>query len=503
MKTKESLTDKFKTLVAGATLMAGIAMGTGCGGAEQINKVPSEDVVNDNDEINNNETNDQDGKPINNNDSDDVIDDNDPINHNDSDDIIDDNDPINHNDSDDVIDDNDPINHNDSDDVMDDSDTNDNDSNENNDNDNNPSESDISNGCWGTDKAATKTYLETLTQDEIDDKKRRWHDENKEACPYNYIQQPEQYDAEGNMYIVDKCEGTLDEPMWQENAAPKIIFDYYGVPPPEAHRIVSMTVNYSANGGQSNIKIRVPRLIMDVNFVSQSCLSQGDTNTSIIEMTPNATDLSAGCCIDGEDKAPPIETKGTKQAKYLPTEFASLCKSMPNYEMDRYNDACSTTINEFVWVENVVNKLLPKNSAGYWPAYSHTIKSITRDLNTGVFYMDMTIVNGHNEQMNLHITLNNAKSCIDQCHGKEGCTSHIEPTRQDASKGCIINGKEVKGDGSAQNFKMQPHNLKQKTAPRFIKPAPAVAKQHYAKNVRPNRQKWLAQNVRNFGRNGR
>ena len=366
-----------------------------------------------------------------------------PINNNDSDNVIDDNDPINHNDSDDIIDDSDPINHNDSDDVMDDSDVNDNDPIENNDNDDNPSENDDSNGLLVGEGLATKTDLETLTQDEIDNIKSRAHNRAKQACPYNYIQQPEQYDEDGTMYIVDKCEGDLSEPMWLENAAPKVLFDTYGVPSPKYHRIVSMTVDYSNIGSQSNMKIRVPRLIMDVNFVSQSCLSQGDTNTSIIEMTPNATDLSAGCRIDGEDKVPPIETKGTKQAKYLPVEFESLCMSMPNYEMDIYNDVCSTTINEFVWVENVVNKLLPKNSAGYWPAYSHTIKSITRDLNTGVFYMDVTLVNGHNEQMNLHITLNNAKSCIDQCHGKEGCTSHIEPTRQDASKGCIINGEEI------------------------------------------------------------
>ena len=497
MKTKESLTDKFKTLVAGATLMAGIAMGTGCGGAEQINKVPSEDVVNDNDEINNNETNDQDGKPINNNDSDDVIDDKDPINHNDSDDIIDDNDPINHNDSDDVIDDNDPINHNDSDDVIDD-------------NDNNPSENDDSdntndsNRFFASECAEKKKYLENLTPDQIEAKKDEWHEEPKNSCPYNYIRQPEIYDEKTDcMYIVDRCEGNLEEPMWLENAAPKIIFDLYGVPPPIRYGIVSTTFNYSANGSQSNIKIRVPMLIMDVNFVSQNCLSQGDENTSIIEMTPNATDLSAGCRIDGEDRAPPIETKSAKQTRTPLPEYTSLCKSMPNYQIDKYNNACSTTINEFVWLENVASKLLLPQTSEFWHNYAVAIKSITRDLDTGVFYMTMQIGSDPTYAMTVNITLNNAKSCIDQCHGKEGCTSHIEPTSQDASKGCFINGVEVNGEESAQRLPMKQHNLKYKTAPRFIKPAPAVAKQNYAKNLRPNRQKWLAQNVRNFGRNGR
>lgn len=502
MTTKETITDKLKTLAAGATLMAGLALGTGCDNAQQITKVPSEDVVNDDDE-----------KPVDNNDTDDVISNNDkdnqPIDNNDKDDVIGDNDtdnqPIDNNDKDDVIGDEDkqPIENDDKDD-KDDSDVNDNDPIENNDNNNNPSESDDSDNTndsyvlWSEEGYSTKN----LTQDQIDNMKNILHGNAEKACPYNYTQQPEQYDQDGNMYIIDKCEGNIGGPMWLENAAPKIIFDRYGVPPPKTHKIVSTTFNYSANGGQSNMKIRVTGLILDVNFVSVGCLSQGNENTSVIEMTPNATDLSAGCKIDGENKAPQIETKGAKQTKELPSEFILLCASMPNYQLDEYNNACSTTVNEFVWLENVVDKLIPKKSNGFWPVYSHAIKSVTRDLNTGLYYMDVTFFDGH-EQMNLHITLNNAKSCMDQCHGKEGCTSHIEPTRQDASKGCFINGVEVNGEESAQRLKKEQHNLKHKTAPRFIKPAPAVAKQYYAKKIRPNRQKWLAQNVRNFGRNGR
>ncbi|MBP5592304.1 hypothetical protein J6Y50_10690, partial [bacterium] len=63
------------------------------------------------------------------------------------------------------------------------------------------------------------------------------------------------------------------------------------------------------------------------------------------------------------------------------------------------------------------------------------------------FYMTMQIGEGSetSEPMYVYITLKNAKSCIDQCHGKEGCTSHIEPS-QNASRGCIINGEEIKGE---------------------------------------------------------
>lgn len=386
------------------------------------------------------------GKPVDNNDTDSTIENNDgneqPIDNNDSDDVIDDNDT-----------DDQPIDNDDTDDVIDDSDTNDNDSNENNDNDDNPSENDDSdntndsNVFFEEDMVAEKWQLENLTQAQIEDKKRERHDELKQQCPYNHIQQPEQYDEYGNMYIVDKCEGNLSEPMWLENAAPKILYDRYGVPPQESQRIVSMTVDYSNTGSQSNMKIRVPGLVLDVNFVSASCLSQVAEGVSIIEMTPSATKLTAGCRVDGENEALPIEAKSTKQTRTPLPKYSELCRSMPNYELDKSDNACYTTIEDFVWLENVTRKLLTRKSDGYWYGYPFSINSIKRDLDTNTFYMTMQIgeKSGSNNHMYVYVTLNNAKSCIDQCHGKEGCTSHIEPT-QDASKGCFINGVEVNGE---------------------------------------------------------
>jgi len=394
---------------------------------DKENNVCIEDPDNPSDE-----NNDKDKQPINNDDSDDVIggDDKDdqPINNDDSDDVIGDDDK-----------DNQPVDNNDSD-------VNDNDPIENNDDDDNPSENDDSdntndsNGFW----AGEGISLENLTQTQTDDLKRSRHEQAKELCPYNYIQQPAQYD-DGKMYIVDKCEGDLSKPMWLENAAPKILFDTYGFPPPNReHRIVSMTVDYSNNGSQSNMKIRVPGLLLDVNFVSTSCLSQGNKNTSIVEMTPSATDLSDGCMVNGENETLAIETKNTKQTRSLPAKYMTLCESMPNYQLDDDYNTCYTTIEEFVWLESVTHKLLPKKNNGFWYDFPVAVTSIKRDSNTNMFYMTMQVGNGSNSEdpMTVYVTLKNAKSCIDQCHGKEGCTSHIEPS-QNASKGCIINGVSV------------------------------------------------------------
>ena len=335
----------------------------------------------------------------------------------------------------------------------DDSDANDNDPNENNDNDNNPSENNDSdytsdlNSFFDSEMIASKSTLENLTQAQIDDRKRTWHEKAKKRCPYNYIQQPELYDEQGNMYIVDKCEGNIEEPMWLEHIAPKILLDSYGDIPPKQQRVVSMTVDYSNKGSSSNIKIRIFYLMLDVNFVSQNCLSQVNEGTSFIEIWPNsyADYHSESCYIDGEKKTLPIETKTTKQPRSSSNEYESLCKSMPNYQYDENDNACYTTIEEFVWLESVPHKLLPKTKNGLLPAHLFGITYIKRDLDTNMFYMTMQIGQGSTDDMRVYVTLENAKSCIEQCQGKEGCISHIEPS-QNASRGCFINGKEVKGE---------------------------------------------------------
>ena len=302
-----------------------------------------------------------------------------------------------------------------------------------------------SNIFFSSDCVAKIENLENLTQEQLEAKKDKWHEGLQNACPYNYIRQPEIYDeTTGCVYVVDKCEGNLEGPMWIENVAPKVIFDLLGAPPPYYHGITSMTFNYSSNGSQSNMKIRVPNLIMDVNFVSQSCLSQVDENTSVINMALSVYP-DRGCYIDGENQTPPIETKSAKQTRSMSEKYRSLCKSMPNYKLDEYHNACYVTIDDFVWLENVVNKYIVKLFKS-WRNDDTAVKSIKRDLDTGVFSMEIQVGYYTDLGVKMYITLNNAKSCIDQCHGKEGCTSHIEPIGQDPSKGCFINGTEVNGE---------------------------------------------------------
>ncbi|MBO7128053.1 hypothetical protein J6W78_11005 [bacterium] len=369
-----------------------------------------------------------------------------PVEDNDKDNQPNDNDKDDKDDSD-VIDDNNKED-------KDDSDSNDSDTTENNDNDDNPSENDDSdnidnienpNVFFYAEMVATKEQLENTSQDQINHQIQTMHAGAERLCPYNYSQNPEQYDKEGNLYVVDNCENDFRNPIWIENVAPLVLFDRNGKQAVVQHRVVSMTVNYSNKGSSSNMKVRVPGLVIDVNFSSASCLSQGNEDTSVITSEPNPT-LYDGCKVDDDViQEPSFETKSKKQTKAI-DKYVSLCATMPNYHFDEQQNTCYTTIEEFVWLENVIQKLLTSTNDLSWFDIPFEINRIERHLDTNVFYMDITIGNNSvsNKNMKVHVELKNAKSCIDQCHGQEGCTSHIEPNIN-ASKGCIINGEEVNG----------------------------------------------------------
>ena len=283
---------------------------------------------------------------------------------------------------------------------------------------------------------------------------------------------------------------------WLENVVPTWFSNAYSytMTSPTTYRIVYMQVDYANKGSPSNVKIRQPFVIYDIDLTSANCLgqtAQATEDTSVITATPMSGAMK-GCYLDDTgDITKPIQTKNVKQTRDSSAQDIALCATMPNHQYDEETNTCYTTVEEFGWVENIPHTLLNKKGFS-WKTNGYRVNRIERHLDTNTFYMDIQMKN-----MNIHVELPNAKSCMLQCQGQEGCTVHIEPS-PDASKGCFVNGEE-----SAQNLNNQKHNLKHKLAPRFIKPVPTVAKQHYAKNITTNRQKWLARNIRNFGHNGR
>lgn len=479
MRTKNDITEKLKKLVAGATLMTGIAIGSGCGQSQQPNIAPKEDVVNDEDE---NIINDKD----------------EPIKHNDTDNLVNDADNTDKNDKDEPIEKNDedtPSENNDQDEIE-----------PNDNNDPNPHEDDnwddmenyyyITAGFTPQDLVALKDEIDG-NPEKVNENVQNIHDNTKSSCPGTWQNNGEQYDENGNLYIVDTCKLDLDNLQWLENVAPRVWKTIYGLVAPIPHRIVSMKVNHMKNGSPSNVQIRRRFITYDVNVTSANCLGQISNGTSVIEIQQSYLP-TLGCSADGQTISEPLQTKSVPQAKDIAhTGNQIFCNTMPNNQYDAENEICYATIEEFIWLENVPHRLFNLNYLPDWISTGYEFNRIERHLDTGIFHLDMNVKDTTIKlNMNLQVELKNAKICMDQCRGQEDCTVYIEPTPK-ASDGCFINGE------SAQRLKPKQYDFKHKMTPRFNKPTPIVSKQFCAQKAKNNHQKWSVRNVRNFGRNGR
>ena len=322
---------------------------------------------------------------------------------------------------------------------------------------NNPNDSYyVTNNFTPEDMVVSKEEREDVPQSVVDRTIQFAHNDNEEMCPdrCSYSRNPEYYDDEGNIYVVDNCDCTI--PVSELSAVYWLLeglFRRYKFTDVTGrwlpYRITYMNVFYSkylnsvngdfTDGSPTNIKIRFRNLVADVNFLSASCLSQATENASVITWSQE----NLGCMADGKYHGILFKSKNTAQVKdTTQNKNAQLCATMPNYQFDAENNTCYTTIEEFVWLENVPHKLLNKSGFSWasqeWP---YGIKRIERHLDTNVFYMELTVGKSDNP-MTIQAELKNAKGCIDQCYGKTGCTSHIEPS-PDASKGCFINGEEA------------------------------------------------------------
>ena len=361
------------------------------------------------------ENNDKDEQPINNNDSDDVIENNDKDEH-----------PIETNDNDTIENnDGDPIENNDGDN---------NEPTENDNSDNTPGYYYVTNNFTPEDMVATKEEINN-SPDEVNKKLKSKHSYTRDKCPSPDWQSNEEYDETGNLYVVDKCKIIMDNELrWLEQIVPIWFYNAYNyiTTSPTRYRIVYMQVDYANKGSPSNVKIRQPFIIYDIDLTSANCLGQATEDTSVI-----TANTDSACVLDNIGGiGNPIQTKNEKQTRDSSAQDIALCATMPNHQYDEETNTCYTTVEEFGWVENIPHKLLNKKGFS-WATNGYRVNRIERHLDTNTFYMDIQMKN-----MNIHVELPNAKSCMLQCQGQEGCTVHIEPS-PDASKGCFVNGAEV------------------------------------------------------------
>ena len=374
----------------------------------------SENPVNDSD-IENSDAD----KPTENNDKDNPTENNDddkPVDHNDNDNPIEDEDtPITDNDN--IVNDNDPI--------------------ENNDNDDEPGEQTDNdtplNDCAPEDVRFTADGIQELTPEEIQESVNYSHNANSLRC-YGSFTEKEKTDTQGNLCIEDECNiGPNDiaqgvEAVWIDNL-PLLIKDT---------DITGDIVSYKKveklnQGSPTDLTIKTPRMtIYAKNIPTTSCFAPNDivNGASTITMT-TTTQGDKGCYADGQSISP-SEIVATKniQPKIVESDFKAACKKVPNSTF--YNKTCSTTITEFAWLENVVPYLHDKSGLT-WREIRIQNTQIEKDVDNNVFRMYFAI----GTKYSWVVELSNAKRCLDECYGIEGCEVSINPSAN-ISNGCNI-----------------------------------------------------------------
>ncbi len=472
MRVKENITEKLTKFVFGAMLITGVALGTGCNGAQQINKIPTEDKADDSNEnadhqndrdsvVDVNDDDDNSNTPIEDNDNDnlnDHNDDNKPID-NDKDDII----GTNDDDSVSITDEDNPVENNDSDEIP------------------NQSPEHYYGGCVFTaeDMVGTKEEIAAGMYDEVNERARQIREKNKEICLGRYTMKNKE-DSEGNVYIVDECEVNnaylgLEEPIWYENVIPTV-FNAMGLEPNTPHRI--RYIFKKNRGSPTTIYVKIKNMQIIYHGVVSNCLEQTGENMLNFEIAPSVDGECIGTTSTSDQVVMPKQhtsrTPGTQKDK-------ELCATMPNYQYDEANNICHTTITEEVYMGMVAHTLL--NVKGFsWAEIPYRITYMKKDINTNIIYMDMLV-----NDMIVHITLQNP---TDPCLEHDGAWADIPPPGDDNNYNdlCTIGLLNPK------------HNIKDKTVPGLKKPFYNVPQKRYAQSVRLKRQKWLAQNVRSFGR---
>lgn len=422
-------TDKLKKIVAGATLMAGIAMGTGCDTPQRMPQVPTEDVVDDdnediiNDKDKNNITDDTDGKPSENNDDK-------PVEHNDNDDN-----PIEEEDKDTpVIDNDNPVNDND---IID-----------NNDNDGEPTEitdnDTLSDECALEDIIIGAERITNYSQEEIQEEIDYSHNKNRSRC-YGSVTEKEKFDTQGNLCIEDECNiGPNDiaqglGSVWIDNL-PFLIRETSsnGLPPP-GDTVYYRKVEQLNKGNPTDLTIKQRFMTFYVkNIPTTSCFQQNSIaeNASIVTMVPTTVG-DRGCYADGQSILPD-DTFSTKniQPKIVESDFMKACEKVPTSNFYQPDKKCSTTVTEFAWLENVVQYLYNKSNLS-WTGSTITNTKIEKDVDNNIFRMYFSV----GGQYSWVVELPNAKRCLDECYGIDGCEVSIKPSA-DISNGCKVKEPE-------------------------------------------------------------
>ena len=294
--------------------------------------------------------------------------------------------------------------------------------------------------CAPEDIIIKSEKMANLSQEEIQGRIDDMHNQNRSQC-YGSLTEKERIDTKGNLCIEDECNiGPNDiapggDGLWIDNL-PFLVRDLlsYNFPPPSD--IVYYKKIEKLNQGSPTDFTTKQRLmtIYAKGIPTVSCFTPNNIvdNASTITMAPTTVG-DKGCYADGQLISPSdiISTKNI-QPKIDSSDFEKACTKVPNSQFIVNAKKCSTTITEFAWLENVVPYLYSQSGLKWYNDELPNTK-IEYDLDNNVFRMYFSA----SSQLIWVVELPNAKRCLDECYGIDGCEVSITPT-PDVSKGCNI-----------------------------------------------------------------
>ena len=288
--------------------------------------------------------------------------------------------------------------------------------------------------CAKEDIAITAQDAQDSTPEEIQEYIATAQENQEKRCPHGDFQKNERLDASGNYCIEDKCiinpneivpDGTT---AWIDNL-PKLAFtDAPSVP--DYNIMYYKKTEHLNKAGSTDLTIKTYRITIYVKdiptascFAPSNIVENASTNTMIIGET---------CHSGGQSISPSGIVAKNAQPKFTDTEFSEACNKAPNSTYDYYDKQCSTTITEFAWLENVIPYLHSKAYA-QWDLVPLKTTKIEKNWDNNTFYMYLSADNKHKWV----VELPNAKRCLDECYGIEGCEVSIKPSA-DISNGCVV-----------------------------------------------------------------
>jgi len=266
-------------------------------------------------------------------------------------------------------------------------------------------------------------------------------------CYGSFIEK-EKFDTQGNLCIKDECIiGPNDiapggDPLWIDNL-PFLFRETSsdGLPPP-SDIVYYKKVEKLNKGNPTDFKTKQRRITFYAEGIpTVSCFSPDNAIDDVSTITMSIGDGYYNGCYFGDQQISQSDIISTKniQPKIVESDFKTACKKVPNSGYYQPDKKCSTTITEFAWLENVVQYLYD-NSGLNWYDIRLLNTKIEKDVNNNIFRMYFSVDGGQHSWV---VELPNAKRCLDECHGIDGCEVSINPSA-DISNGCKV--KEPEND---------------------------------------------------------